>query len=126
PHDSIADMHWYRADFDAFLVAQAQGLGVEFVDEADATLVSLDDGVRLVARRNGQRRDVRAHFLIDASGPRGFMHRALGLADRTFANMPATQSLFTHFENVARWDDLHVSRAAPPFPPDDAAMHHVF
>ena len=126
PHDGIADTHWYRADFDAFLVAQAQALGVEFVDEAEATLVSLDDGVRLVVLRNGERRELRAHFLIDASGPRGFMQRALGLADRRFANMPTTQSLFAHFEKVARWDTLRAPRVAPPFPPDDAALHHVF
>jgi FADH2 O2-dependent halogenase len=40
--------------------------------------------------------------------------------------MPATQSLFTHFQNVSRWDDLHPPHIAPPFPRDDAAMHHVF
>jgi FADH2 O2-dependent halogenase len=34
--------------------------------------------------------------------------------------------LFAHFKNVARWDDLHASRAALPFPRDDAALHHVF
>jgi FADH2 O2-dependent halogenase len=107
-------------------VAQAQALGVEFLDETEATLVSLDDGVRLAVMRQGERRELRARFLIDASGPRGFMHRALGLAERPFASMPATQSLFAHFKNVARWDDLHVSRAALPFPRDDAAMHHVF
>jgi FADH2 O2-dependent halogenase len=126
PHDGIADTHWYRADFDAFLVAQAQALGVEFLDETEATLFSLDDGVRFAVTRGGERRELHAHFLIDASGPRGFMHRALGLAGRPFAHMPTTQSLFAHFENVARWDALHAHRVAPPFPPDDAAMHHVF
>ena len=30
PHDAIADTHWYRADFDQFLVEQAQKLGVEY------------------------------------------------------------------------------------------------
>jgi FADH2 O2-dependent halogenase len=126
PHDRIADTHWYRSDFDAFLVTQAQALGIEFLDETEATLVSLGGGVRLAVMRDGEPFELRAHFLIDASGPRGFMHRALGLAERPFASMPATQSLFTHFENVARWDDLQISRVPPPFPRDDAAMHHVF
>ena len=34
PHDEIADTHWYRADFDSFLVARAQGMGVDYFDEA--------------------------------------------------------------------------------------------
>src|SRR5262245_39004463 len=34
PHDEIADTHWYRPDFDHFLVRQAQELGVEYLDEA--------------------------------------------------------------------------------------------
>ena len=33
PRDKIADTHWYRADFDAFLVHEAQRLGVEYLDQ---------------------------------------------------------------------------------------------
>lgn len=33
PHDAIADTHWYRADFDHFLVKQAKELGAEYLDE---------------------------------------------------------------------------------------------
>src|SRR4051812_34964959 len=32
PHDGIADTHWYRPDFDYFLVRQAQEMGVEYID----------------------------------------------------------------------------------------------
>src|SRR5205823_7469558 len=35
PNDRVADTHWYRPDFDAFLVAEAQRLGVEYLDEVD-------------------------------------------------------------------------------------------
>jgi FADH2 O2-dependent halogenase len=40
--------------------------------------------------------------------------------------MPATQGLYTHFNDVRRWDELHPSPESPPYPVDDAAMHHVF
>ena len=40
--------------------------------------------------------------------------------------LPPTQGLYTHFEGVERWDRLHASRGAPPYPIDDAALHHVF
>src|SRR2546423_1155171 len=35
PRDEIADTHWFRADFDHFLVRQAQSLGVEYLDQAE-------------------------------------------------------------------------------------------
>jgi FADH2 O2-dependent halogenase len=67
-------------------------------------------------------------FVVDASGPRGFLHRAFGLGERSMAWLPPTQALFTHFTDVARWDrTVEVSAtAAPPFPVDEAALHHVF
>src|SRR5688572_6372584 len=33
PHDSVADTHWYRPEFDEFLVHEAQKIEVEFLDE---------------------------------------------------------------------------------------------
>src|SRR5213595_2461763 len=33
PRDEIADTHWYRADFDHFLVREAQSIGVEYLDQ---------------------------------------------------------------------------------------------
>src|SRR5205823_1169045 len=45
---------------------------------------------------------------------------------------PSTQALYTHFTGVKRWEDLEVAsldRSAgnqPPYPVDDAAVHHVF
>jgi FADH2 O2-dependent halogenase len=124
PHDPIADTHWYRADVDHFFVREAQRLGVEFVDHTELTAAELsDDSVHLV----GPNFSVRAGFVIDASGPRGFLHRALKLAESRFQNFPATQALYSHFENVERWAHLPCySGCAPPYPVDDAAVHHIF
>src|SRR6185503_8685281 len=69
---------------------------------------------------------IRARFLIDASGPRGFLHRALGLQPAAFQWLPPTQGLYTHFEGVERWDRVAPSPETPPYPVDAAAMHHVF
>src|SRR5215831_15086438 len=33
PSEEVADTHWYRPQFDQFLVEQAQSLGVEYLDE---------------------------------------------------------------------------------------------
>src|ERR1051326_480131 len=35
--DEIADTHWYRPDFDHFLVREAQGEGVEYIDQVRLT-----------------------------------------------------------------------------------------
>src|SRR6185369_8739437 len=69
-----------------------------------------------------------ARFVVDATGPRGFLARALGLDAPGFDAYPPTQALYSHFTDVARCDrmpDFGVD-GTPPFPLDDAALHHVF
>ncbi len=129
PHDEIADTHWYRADFDHFLVLEAKRLGVDYFDR-----VSLDHfhddgkGITLKGQRNGYGIEFRAQFIVDATGPRGFLYRALGLSEADFPGYPATQSLYSHFSGVGRLEEAAHSRidAQPPYPIDDAAVHHVF
>lgn len=127
PRDEVADTHWFRADFDHFLVREAQAMGVEYLD--GTKLESIGFGANrgeLRGRRGAQPVTIRARFVVDASGPRGFLHRALGLGETPLPAMPPTQGLYAHFWNVARWDALHPSRETPPYPVDDAAVHHVF
>jgi FADH2 O2-dependent halogenase len=129
PNDEIADTHWYRADFDRFLVSRAQELGIEYYDEvAIDSLFQSETGVRLTGVRNQQRLDISAKFLIDASGPRGFLHRALGLREIDFADYPATQALYNHFTGVGRLQEtpFGANEDRPPYPIDAAAVHHVF
>jgi FADH2 O2-dependent halogenase len=123
PHDAIADTHWYRADFDHFLVQEAQRLGVVFYDQVK--LDRLTPAWELEGTRNGQRLAIRARLLVDATGPCGFLHRALRLAEVPFPNLPATEGLYAHFQGVRRLDSF-LSIDSPPYPVDDAALHHVF
>ena len=66
---------------------------------------------------------LRAKFLIDATGPRGFLHRALGLGEDSLPGMPATESLYSHFTGVTRTEN---GIGETPYPVDDAAVHHIF
>jgi FADH2 O2-dependent halogenase len=127
PHDAIADTHWYRPEFDQALVEEAQRSGADYLDMTRLDRLS-SDGERstLEGERDGQAVHVSAQFVIDASGPRGFLHRALQLGDAPLRWLPPTQGLYTHFEGVGRWDQLHPSAECPPYPMDDAALHHVF
>lgn len=127
PHDGVADTHWFRADFDQFLAAEARRLGAELLEETRLDGVQFsDEGATLSGERAGRPFTLRARFVVDASGARGFLARALGLPETPLPSMPATAALFSHFEGVQRWDALHPCAAPPPYPVDDAALHHVF
>ncbi len=129
PHDGIADTHWYRADFDNFLVKEAQSIGVTYVDEA--TLQSFKqerNHARLSGRRNGSILEISARFVVDATGPRGFLHRTLQLGERELPGLPATQAIYSHFTGVQRLattGGISLDEQ-PPYPVDDAAIHHIF
>jgi FADH2 O2-dependent halogenase len=127
PHDDVADTHWYRPDFDHMLVREAETGGVIYLD--DTRLERMEEGSTgavLEGTRGGGAIRITARFVIDASGPRGFLHRALELDAAPLRWLPRTQGLYTHFEDVERWDRLTPSDEPPPYPPDDAALHHVF
>lgn len=128
PHDAIADTHWYRADFDHFLVEQAKELGVDYMDELHLRRFDeIGDHVELAGTHLGRDITVRALFVVDATGPRGCLHRLLNLSESSFQCYPATQSLYSHFSGVtplatesAHW------QTRPPYPIEAAAVHHVF
>ena len=129
PNDQISDTHWYRADFDHFLVRQAQEMGVDYFDETRLTGLSQDGGnFTLHGLREEHELRISAKFLIDASGPRGFLHRTLGIDEIDLPNFPATQALYNHFTGVERLDQppFGATDEQPPYPIDDAAVHHVF
>jgi FADH2 O2-dependent halogenase len=127
PRDEIADTHWYRPDFDQALARDAESDGTIVLDETILERLR-DEGDRVVIEgiRHGRSVRISAGFVVDASGPRGFLHRLLGHDDPPLRWLPPTQGLYAHFENVARWDQVMPSDEAPPYPPDDAALHHVF
>lgn len=127
PNDSIGDTHWYRPDFDHFFVREAQKLGVDYFEETQLhNAKNGADGLLLRGTRCGEPVEVRAQFVIDASGPRGFLQRALELGEAPFDKLPPTQGLYTHFADVARWDSVMPPQETPPYSVDDAAMHHIF
>lgn len=130
PHDDIADTHWYRPDFDHALVREAEAAGVVYVDETHLETAQIDDrSAVLDGVRTGEPIRIRAAFVVDASGPRGFLYRALGLHDAPLQWLPGTQGLYTHFAAVDRWGGGAPGSGgtpSPPYPVDDAALHHVF
>src|SRR5437667_797462 len=67
PRDEIADTHWYRPDFDHFLVREAQALGVEYLDQTKLEAITLNGkSVQLDGERGGKGVAMVATFLLDA------------------------------------------------------------
>jgi FADH2 O2-dependent halogenase len=129
PHDRIADTHWYRADVDHLFVKEAQTIGVQYLDEIKLSSISESDKeIRLQGRRNNEDFRIRATFVVDATGPRGFLHHALALRESPLPGFPATQALFSHFTGVGRFAEQISDQTSelPPYPVDDAAVHHIF
>ncbi len=127
PHDSIADTHWYRADFDHLFVHEAEALGVDYYDHTQLKNFGIaDQGAELRGSRGGKSIEFRAAFVIDASGPRGLLHKLLDLRELDLPRYPGTQALYSHFSEVGRIADQVVHEEVPPYPVDDAAVHHVF
>jgi FADH2 O2-dependent halogenase len=129
PRDDVGDTQWYRPDFELNLVREAEAAGAIYLDETTIDRVAFDGpGATLDGARHETSIHIDAGFVVDASGPRGFVVRALGLEAPPLRWLPPTQGLYTHFEGVARWDQVGrpFDGRQPPYPPDDAALHHVF
>ena len=128
PDDEIADTHWYRPEFDHFLLKEAEEAGSHYVDRATLSGVTREkDRWVLTGERAGAGFTFEASFLVDASGRSRALHDALGVR-RAIPCLPPTQGLFTHFEGVRRLDEMGIpgGPGIPPYPVDDAAVHHVF
>jgi tetracycline 7-halogenase / FADH2 O2-dependent halogenase len=126
PNDEIGDTHWFRADVDQHFVRAAVEAGVTYLDAATITeATTAGPGVELSFERPDGRRKVRAKLLIDATGPAGLLHRLFGLSNAGVPGMPDTCTLYSHFTGVDR-DDATIASGRLPFPPDDAAVHHLF
>jgi FADH2 O2-dependent halogenase len=128
PNEQVADTHWYRPEFDQYLAEQAQNLGIAYWDETNLSSVVDDSGgMRLAGKRRGNAIEFTADFVIDATGPRGCLSRALELPERTFTAFPRTQGLYSHFRDVRSLPDCFISNSrTAPYPPEQAAVHHVF
>jgi FADH2 O2-dependent halogenase len=127
PNDEVSDTHWYRPELDHALAREAEAAGAVYLDMTSIEQVRQHEtGSVLEGTRDGRAIRIEAAFVIDASGPRGFLHHALQLGEAPPRWLPPTQGLYSHFVDVERWDRLRPSLAPPPYPVDDAAVHHLF
>jgi FADH2 O2-dependent halogenase len=129
PTDEVADTHWFREHIDAFFADEVQRLGILYLDRTEITGIDHDTRWSLTGRQGDRPVEVNAKFVIDATGPGGFLARALSIDNRPSRLRTNCWSVYTHFEGVSFWEDVLRSHGADldahPFPCDAAALHHV-
>jgi tetracycline 7-halogenase / FADH2 O2-dependent halogenase len=126
PDDAIADTHWVRADVDQYLVQQAVAAGVEFRDGTELTGASVEPtGVHLTGSRQGKPFTLDADFIIDASGPNGFLARQLSIPSGLEHTETRSALLFSHFTGVQLMPACVPGLPDGPYPDDWAAVHHL-
>lgn len=132
PDDVHSDTHWFRADFDAHLVARALAAGVVYLDGTEIHTLSHGAGWDLTGTRPTGEIQVQARFLLDATGDGQLLARTLGIKPLDPALLRTrSRALYSHFSGVARWHDVleetHglAATVEHTFPCDAAALHQI-
>ncbi len=128
PEDAIADVHWMRSDVDQHFVREAIAAGVEYLDRAELTSAQFhDQGALLRGARAGEAIEIRAGFVVDASGggPSGFLARQLAIPSGLERTRTRAGLVFSHFDGARPMHELLPSLPAGPYPDDWAAVHHI-
>ena len=126
PEDSLADTHWLRADVDDHFVREAVAEGVDYRDRTELTGIELtSNGARLTAQRAGEAFTIDTGFVVDASGPGGFLARKLDIPSALDRTDTRSAIVFSHFSGVTPIADLLPAFPPGPYPDDWAAVHHI-
>ncbi len=145
PDDRVADSHWLRRDVDHFLLRRAIGEGVEYLDRTRLASVEIasrgragidragrvggEAGVVLAGERRGRPIEIRADFVIDASGGGGFLAGRLPIASALDRVPVASACLYGHFRGVLDFAEIAREETGDlrpgPYPDDRAAVHHL-
>ena len=126
PSDPLSDTHWLRADVDHHFVREAVAAGVDYRDRTELTsAVETSRAIRLSGRRDEGMFELDAQFVVDASGPAGFLRRQLGLESMPGGTQTRSGLVFAHFNGVRPMAEVIPSLPAGPYPDDWAAVHHL-
>jgi FADH2 O2-dependent halogenase len=126
PTDAVADTHWLRADVDHHFVRQAIAAGVDYRDHVELTKATVaPNGVLLAGCWNGGPFNLHANFVIDASGPGGFLARELSIPSALDEVQTHSALVYGHFTNVQQMAEAAPGLPDGPYQDDWAAVHHL-
>ena len=126
-----SDTHWFRADVDAFLFKEAQKAGVMCYEDTMIEKVRPGSSWRLSCKQAGSTQfDVKASFVIDATGRAGALAHFLQIPSRVESLRTNTRALYSRTStDLPSWHNFLVQQGMPPqnhpYYCDDAAVHHL-
>jgi FADH2 O2-dependent halogenase len=122
------DVHMLRADADAFLASRLEKYGVDYLENTELIDFRAEpDGITVRIKGPAGERDVRARFLVDATGHASFLASRFGLRDKDAQLHTNTRSIFAHFKGVPDLDEA-LGGCNPTFRyrRNAGTMHHCF
>jgi tetracycline 7-halogenase / FADH2 O2-dependent halogenase len=126
PSDAVADSHWLRADVDHHFVRQAIDAGVLYRDRVEMTGADITaSGAVLTGVKKGAPFELHAEFVIDASGPGGFLARQLCIPSGLDQTETHSALVFSHFRGMRLVRNVVPGLPDGPYQDDWAAVHHI-
>lgn len=124
-----SDTQWLRSDVDQFFFQQAAQLGVHCVQGCRYQLQRQSSGWQLDGTAADQAVQVRADFVVDATGSAGGLLQQLLIPSQTHVLKTSSRAIFAHFADAPACERLlresGISTDDFPFCCDDAAVHQV-
>ncbi len=117
--------HLFRQDSDSFMFHVAVRYGAEPRQNWRATSIDFDDDGVTIANAKGE--NIRAKYLIDASGYRSPVAEKFGLREDPPRFKHHSRGMFTHYIGVKPFDDVcgHSRKLRPPTQWHRGTMHHL-
>lgn len=130
PDNERADTHWFRADFDHFLVGEVQAANIPYFDQSTIEKITPGETWQLEIQRQDDTVNITADFVIDASGPAGVLAKVFCIENDLRSMKTNSRTIYSHFTGVQKWHDIYSSSGGNtqdhPFECDAAALHHIF
>lgn len=120
------DVHLFRQDVDAYLLAIAVRYGAAVRQQVDLASIDLDEGgVRVVTNRG---ETITADFVVDAAGHASPLARKLALREIPCSMKTRSRTIFTHMVNVPPYESRGPDprEHGLPYAFSQGTLHHVF
>jgi FADH2 O2-dependent halogenase len=118
--------HFYRQDTDAYLLRAAISYGCTVRQRFRIASVDFDDAGATIASDRGE--ELRARYVVDASGYRSVIAEKFGLRDNPCRYKHHSRSIWNHMIGVPNTDEVFDRPAhdRPPIPWYEGTIHHLF
>lgn len=127
PHLLVGyDAHWFRQDFDAYLMTVAVKYGASVHQNTRIIDLEINESKVFLKSDNGD--EFYARYLVDSTGFKSILAKQFDLGESPCRFKTHSRSLFNHFIGVKPYDECVNSSGVWDVPQSwhDGTMHHLF